>query len=311
MRHEAPLVAEPWADLTEAVEGARIVAIGVARNGKVYAAAGFTNEAPFAERHGCRFARSRFDVPATYHLIAWDGGEVRRVIVRDELVVSYVQPTRQGVLLVGARCVLGRSGPERNAVEYDHTGTVVRRFTLGDGIEDVRTGSDGSVWVSYFDEGVFGNRGWGEGTEPIGADGCVRFDVDGARTWSFSPTEAGTEMIVDCYAMNVASNDEAWLCFYTGFPIVRVARRGCAVWEPGVRGVQALAIDHDRALLVGDYERPDVTRVVHLGDRGRAKVEAPRPLVTPDGAPLIGRPVGIAGTLYVVRGTEVFCVMNW
>jgi hypothetical protein len=59
-------------------------------------------------------------------------------------------------------------------------------------------------------------------------------------------------------------------------------------------------------LLVGDYERPDLTRVVHLAAGGRTKVEAPRALVDPEGRPLQGRAVGVGSELYVVRGAEVF-----
>jgi hypothetical protein len=54
---------------------------------------------------------------------------------------------------------------------------VERTFTIGDGVQDVRTTPGGDVWVSYFDEGVFGNYRWSPpGPEPIGAPGLVAFD---------------------------------------------------------------------------------------------------------------------------------------
>ena len=39
---------------------------------------------------------------------------------------------------------------------------------------------DRQVWVGYFDEGIYGNYGWGraESEEPVGAYGIVRFSSD-------------------------------------------------------------------------------------------------------------------------------------
>lgn len=67
------------------------------------------------------------------------------------------------VLVVGARCRWLPGGPERNAVVYGPDGAVLGERTLGDGIEHVLTSRRGEVWVGYFDEGVYGNRGRGFG----------------------------------------------------------------------------------------------------------------------------------------------------
>jgi len=94
----------------------------------------------------------------------------------------------------------GRARTQR--VVYDEDGLLVREFLLGDGIQDVQATEDGKIWVSYFDEGVYGNFGWGNpgGPSPIGASGLIRFDRAGAIEWEFDPP-ANVEPIDDCYAL--------------------------------------------------------------------------------------------------------------
>ena len=75
-------------------------------------------------------------------------------------------------LVVGARCRWAESGPELNALAIDQNGRIYRRGCLGDGIQHLQVAGDGTIWVGYFDEGVFGNMGWGSpGPEPLGAGG--------------------------------------------------------------------------------------------------------------------------------------------
>jgi len=37
----------------------------------------------------------------------------------------------------------------------------LRSFHAGDGIQDVEAAGDGTIWVGYFDEGVFGGTSLG------------------------------------------------------------------------------------------------------------------------------------------------------
>jgi hypothetical protein len=100
-----------------------------------------------------------------------------------------VQPMPGGRLLVaGARCRWRRHGPDRNGVLYDADGQVVSEHVLGDGIGHVLATSTGQVWIGYFDEGIYGNYGWGQaGTEePVGAHGIVRFSPELAPAWHLS-----------------------------------------------------------------------------------------------------------------------------
>lgn len=105
-----------------------------------------------------------------------------------------VQPMPGGRFLVaGARCRWRRDGPDRNGVVYDADGQVVCERVLGDGIGHVLATSDGQVWIGYFDEGIYGNYGWGQdGTdEPVGAYGIVRFSPDLAPVWALPQIHRG------------------------------------------------------------------------------------------------------------------------
>jgi hypothetical protein len=151
-------------------------------------------------------------------------------------------------------------------------GTVEQTFTFGDGIADVRTTADGTSWVSYFDEGVFGNYGWSHpGPTAIGASGLVAFDTAGAVRFEYDADAARTDSICDAYATNVAEDGTVWVYFYTEFPIVRIREGGYRCWELGIGGAGALAVRDDRVLLFGDYEKRGVGRVVSL-DGDTAKV---------------------------------------
>lgn len=204
-------------------------------------------------------------------------------------------------------------GAEENAVEYDWRGHEIRRFTAGDGIQDVRTTPNGATWVSYFDEGVFGNNGWSSpGPECIGASGCVCFDADGRLCFQFSADDAGTDPICDAYAMNVVGDDDVWLYFYTEFPLVHIFRGGYRVWACGLAGAQALAARDSRVLLFGDYTRRNLVRVLRLGAGGKAINEAELLLTDERDVALDNaRAFGVGQNLYLLRGREVLVVDDW
>jgi hypothetical protein len=107
------------------------------------------------------------------------------------------------ILLVGARSWWRSDGPDRNAVIYGADGRVLAEETLGDGIEHVLADGTGHIWVGYFDEGVFGNYGWGRpgSPEPLGACGLTGFpqisspsgwrnDIRGVRALAVRGTQA-------------------------------------------------------------------------------------------------------------------------
>lgn len=310
------LVARPLVDFSPwQLNGAGPLAVGFGPDGSVYVAAGRTTEALANTDPGqATFPKSRLATGVAYSVFYWQDGLQQRVELEGELInASYIQPTARGFLLVGARCYWRPDGAEENAVEYDWHGRVLQRFTLGDGIQDVRTTANGTIWVSYFDEGIFGNYGWSNpGPECIGSSGCVSFDANGAPTFRYSPEAANTDAICDAYALNVAGDDNVWLYFYTDFPIVNITNGSYRGWTCGLGGAHALAVDSARALLFGDYKVRNLVRIVSLGVDGTAALEAEMLLTDESGVAIdAARGFGVGKQLYVVRGHEVLVVEEW
>ncbi len=214
-----------------------------------------------------------------------------------------VQPMPGGQFLVaGARCRWRRDGPDRNGVLYDANGQVVAERVLGDGIGHVLATSSGQVWIGYFDEGIYGNYGWGQANtdESAGAAGIVRFSPRLAPAWHYPRyTEVGPwDAISDCYALNV-DDPCAWACYYTDFPVVCIRDDGVTGWHNDVKGARALAVAGSRVALFGGYG-PDHDRLA-LTELGtdRAQPTGQYRVVLPGGQPLP------AGTQVIGRGSRL------
>ena len=283
--------------------------LGVMGDGTLLACARRSTEAPTISKGIGIFPKSRFDRPTDYHVLVRKGSDTREIVVRDEaMAVHHVQAVSDGVLLASARCFWKPEGPEQNGAVYDWEGRLLRRLTLGDGIQDVRASPDGTIWVSYFDEGVFGNYGWGNpGPEPMGATGLLAFDGAGAQTFFYSAADAGTDTICDAYAMNVAGNGDVWVYFYTQFPIVHITGGRYQVWSPGVPGAGALAVREDRVLLYGE----GLAKRLALSSDGTAAVEEEREIEGPDGRSLVAAARGVGGILYLFDRGRIFALENW
>ena len=175
---------------------------------------------------------------------------------------NFVQPLPDGFLLARSRCRFVERDTRPNGKVFDFEGELLRSFLLGDGIQDVQTTNSGQIWASYFDEGIIGNLGW---RQPIGACGLRQFDDHGNGIFRFTPT-SGLDDMVDCYALNVTSNNEVWCCYYTEFPIVRIKDQRIAQhWNSPIRGSSGLCVWRDRVLMQGGYQS-DEWRLLRLGD---------------------------------------------
>lgn len=250
------------------------------------------------------FSKAKRHYPATF--IRFDGSEVLQKTELAEVEIAFpsAQPLPNGeVLLVGARCHYRNGDPEKNAAVCGEDGKVLRRFVLGDGISSVQATNEGMIWVSYFDEGVFGNYGW---NQPMGASGLICFDSVGNIAWEFKPPD-GFDSICDCYSLNVAK-DAVWACYYTEFPLVRIdSHKRVRGWENEVGGANALAVDGQRALLWGGYGEKR-TRCVVQDIADEALVRS-RELILqlPDGSDLMGATiVGGGSTLHAFIGNAWF-----
>jgi hypothetical protein len=152
---------------------------------------------------------------------------------------------------------------DANGLILDADGKTCGSFPIGDGIEHVRCASDGTIWVGYFDEGIFGDS--------VGGGGIVRFDAEGLPLWKYNEGRSGDSFIDDCYALTL-KGDELWSCFYSDFPIVRVKDGKVSSWPNSVTGAKALAADGSFVLLAGGYGA-DANRMALLElDQGEARM---------------------------------------
>lgn len=173
-----------------------------------------------------------------------------------EVAHPFVQLMPDGsAVVVGARARFSEGEGERNATVFAPTGVAVESFCVGDGIGSVQVDESGRIWIGYFDEGVFGNFGWGVtgAPEPLGASGLVCWSSQGERLYRYSAPE-GFDQIVDCYALNVTGR-KAWLCYDDNFPVARVGEEfDATAWTCGTRGVDGLVVGCNRVGLVGGYD---------------------------------------------------------
>ncbi len=139
----------------------------------------------------------------------------------------------------------------------------------------------GSIWVAYFDEGVFGNLGW---TQPVGAAGLARFSRHSDRLWTYTPPPGAAE-IADCYALNVAART-TWIYYYTDFPLVQITNGRTRAYAPTpVRGARAVVVhDHD-VVFIGDYDDPLRLSSCHR-TRDTVEYRGLATIIGPDDAPL-------------------------
>lgn len=118
------------------------------------------------------------------------------------------------ILIVQSRCLKDGTYTERNARRYNSNGQLIEAFTLGDGISHVQIDETDTIWVSYFDEGIFGNFGW---EQPMGSAGIVAYSMNGHRLWG-----ASDYGMIDCYALNVVSSKEVYFYYYDDFYLVQL-----------------------------------------------------------------------------------------
>ncbi len=198
--------------------------------------------------HGS-FARDRADRPNHFrihrlHDQAW------RVIDLAPTTENYhfVQPLPHGQwLLVRSRA---QDDGDRNACVYEPDGGVAFTFHAGDGIADVQATDHGHTWISYFDEGVFGDA-------DLSHNGLVSVDRLGRPVFRFGAlADPIVQSMADCYALNVCSGKEVWLYYYTDFPLVQLLEGTIAAsWSMPVTGAHGFAVAGGRVLLGGSYDR--------------------------------------------------------
>lgn len=256
----------PAASLAQFLTDGQLVAFNVGPDGLVYLVIALRPlDYKIEQPSWAVFPKTVPDQPQKYRVISLSGDRVfLDIMIEDERFnIHDIQPLADELLLVCARSQYdGEGDSEKNGRVYTRDGKFTRTLLLGDGIQSVQTTSDGHIWTSFFDEGIFGNFGW---QEPVGASGLVAWDSAGTKLYEFQPTEE-LEAICDCYALNVATDEDVWFYYYTQFPLVHLQRQEIkAFWEMPIGGSDAFAISKGHALFRGGYKEPGVFYLFELG----------------------------------------------
>lgn len=255
----------PIADLSELADGRELAALNIGPDQSVCLLfAHYEPPRPLTPSDIAEGTVGWIPRAESYRAVAIRNGTLIRdtVIHNERANAHYVQPFENGWLLVGSRTEPDPNGElYPNAFHYSHEGTMLAEFTLGDGINDVQTTLNGTIWVSYFDEGVYSYFG---NIPPFGGSGLLACDSTGKKVFEYKPP-VGLDTICDCYALNVMSEDEVWLCYYVDFPLVQL-REGQVVryWQAPVQGSKAIAIDAGYCLFGGGYNKAAVYTVAAL-----------------------------------------------
>lgn len=207
---------------------------------------------------GASFPKNNSDTPNDYRIHYYAGEDWFSVDLTPTFENFHsVQPIGdQNWLLVRCR---SSGDKDHNAHVYDASGEHIHSFPAGDGIEDVQVTKDSKIWISYFDEGVFGDC-------ELSRSGLVCLDHVGEQVFDFHAVCIEAEPIIDCYALNVCSSHETWLYYYTDFPVVRITdHKVNGIWRNiPVSGSHAFAVSKENVLFSGGYNnRTDLIKV-HL-----------------------------------------------
>ncbi|MGO4530478.1 hypothetical protein AB4Z30_15455 [Paenibacillus sp. 2TAF8] len=199
----------PFADISSYTEGFEIVSVQWGHDGLAYIL--LINQVP--ERKQGMFVQTKLKKSYTYKVLIVSDEYVQEVVIGgQQYYYHYVQPLQEHLLLVGARCTYyGNNQYDLNAKVCDMEGTTIREFLLGDGIQSVQVTKRGTIWTSYFDEGIFGNYGW---DQPVGESGLLAWDAYGNVLYKNNSAD-----IADCYALNVVNEEEVWFYYYTDFKL--------------------------------------------------------------------------------------------
>lgn len=238
---------QPLADISAYMEGFEIVSAQIGSDGCMYVL--LIKQIPVQKRGSSE--SNNLKKTFTYKVLYFDDQDIEEVVIADQhFKYHYVQPLHRHLLLVGARCAYYGDGKyELNAKVCDYKGNTIREFLLGDGIQSVQVTEQGTIWTSYFDEGVFGNNGWGE---PIGASGLVAWDEHGSKRY-----EDQVSNMADCYALNVVKEEEVWFYYYTDFLLGCVSggleQPKVTFMNPEISGSSGFCTDGYHFLFDGGY----------------------------------------------------------
>ena len=253
------------------------------------------------------FAKIVPDSPQRYRVLVFRQGELELdlAIQGERLNIHILQPLGNDLLLACSRSEYRRENDfDLNARVYSRDGRFLREFLLGDGLETIQTTGRSDIWASYFDEGIFGNYGW---RDPVGSAGLVAWSELGEKIYEYEAV-GSVDAIADCYALNVASNDDVWCCYYTDFPLVHLHKnRIASTWTVPISGSHAFAVKGEHALFAGGYDKRDSLHLVRLAQNGTSMLIGEFELIGEDNkAVKLGQTIGRGAILYVLSDAVLY-----
>jgi hypothetical protein len=189
--------------------------------------------------------------------------------------------------------------PGSKGVVIDRVGKEVRRVGLGSYLEDVFVDADGSLWLSYADQGFGKPLPDGGGITHIGP----REEI----LYALNRDSAARATCMSCYAMTLNADGSLWASIHPDFPIIRIDRshRVTAFQPVAIRGAHAVAVRGTSALLVGTYEDASAVSLIDVRTPGFEPVV----VVTTDGREIIPKQaMGSDGILYVREDDTLYAV---
>ncbi len=158
--------------------------------------------------------------------------------------VDFIDTIGEDFLLVTSRCYYDEEPAEKNAVIIHSNGQLVRRFCLGDKIQDCVARADGTIITSYFDEGIFSPE------NECANGGIAAWSSYGDLLWKNEAV-----IVDDCYAMALDEQEELWFYYYTDFHLAHTDFEMTEHFSAPVKGSTSFAVfpNRDKFLFRGGY----------------------------------------------------------
>ncbi len=201
--------------------------------------------------------------------------------IRAEVDFQDVQRFTNGDILLANKRSQYRSENDydKNGYIYSIDGKLKQQFVLGDGVADMQVTKDDVIWISYFDQGIFGARYSSNWYYLLSSTGLVARATDGKTVYEFEPLDS-LYHIVDCYALNVSSNTTTYAYYFYNddndcgeFDLVRIQNQKITdYWHMPVSGSSAFIIDGNKAVFDGGYEHRTLFYLVELKKEHQAQI---------------------------------------
>lgn len=303
------LIIHPIADLTPFLTFGNLVALNIGFDKQLYVVIALKKlNYRFEHSGGASSPIIIPDEPQTYRIITLKEVEVISDILIDHerYNIHDIQPLPDDEFILVC-CRSDYRGPDDfdiNGRIYSYDGVLTREILLGDGIENVQSTSNGLIWTSFFDQGIYGDRGWGN---PIGSTGLIAWDSQGNMKYEFKPRD-GLDMISCCYALNVESDFSTWLYYYTDFPLVHLYdKRIKSHWTIPLKGSCAFAVSRGYALFQGGYDDRDSYYLFDLRNSNVAQLMSTIVLNDENDKPLLADGIiGRFNSLYIFHDQKIY-----